>query len=178
MDLLNAIAEGGVDAKLLMDWVMSTPKERRPRIGSKLVYVSLYRPLTGGGSSVFSEPGIAVYDVDGGRRGLVLADEPLRPEVMEEHDLVPFGKAAAWALMTVTGLPIELAKVMASDGVVRAALIHEGTRGEARLTWFEENVGPTGHQEGEYPELIDTALKLGYRRLSPGIVDNIIATTM
>lgn len=174
MDVLTAIAEGGVDSKLLMDWVMREPKERRPKVSDKLIYVSLYRPLRGPALRVFDEPGISVHDVDGGRRGLVLTTEPLDPDVMDQWELVPYGKAAAWAIMSLTTLPIELAKE--DKGVTKAALIHEGTKHEPRLTWFEENVGPTGHQEGDYQTLIDLALRLGYRRLAPGVVDNIIAT--
>lgn len=176
MDVLTAIAEGGVDAKKLMDWVMSEPKERRPKVSDKLVYVCPYRPLRGPALRVFDEPGISVHDVDGGRRGLVLTTDPLDPSVMEEWELVPYGKAAAWAIMSLTTLPIELAREMTPDGVTRAALIHEGTKHEPRLTWFEENVGPTGHQEGTYDMLVEMALRAGYRRLAPGIIDNIMAT--
>lgn len=176
MDLLEAIAEGGIDAKKLMDWVMSEPKERRPKVGNHLVYVSPYRPLRGPALHEFDEPGVSVHDVDGGRRGLVLTTDPLDPEVIERWELVPYGKAAAWAIMSLVSLPIELARDVTPDGVARAALIHEGTKNEPRLTWFEENVGPTGHQEGTYDMLVEMALRSGYRRVSPGIVDNIMAT--
>lgn len=158
----------------VIDHIMALPKGSRPRVGSRLVYYSPYRPVRG---ALLREPGVEIVDVDGGMRGMVLSDQPLSPEAIEGDDLVPVGRAAAWAIASVAPMPVELAHVD-EQGVARAALVHEGTSGLPRLTWFEEGIGPTGHLEGRDPvELIHEALSAGYRRLAPGLVDAIMGTT-
>jgi hypothetical protein len=171
--------EDGLDIKRLMDMVMSTPKERRPRIGGKLVYASMYRPIDWyGAKTLVKEEGVETWEIDNGTRGLVTTTEPLSPEAIERWELTPVGKAAAWALLSVTKLPIELAEVSPRGGHVRGVLIHEGTKREPRMTFFEEEVGAKGHQEGTFEELTHEALSMGYRRLSPGLIDDIVATTV
>ncbi len=58
--------------------------------------------------------------VESGTKAIVLAPEPLDLDVIEEWELSPVGKAAAWALMAGSKLPIELAEVVSRGPHVRA----------------------------------------------------------
>ena len=174
--IISTIETSRISAKQIMDWAMALPKGKRPFIGSKLVYVSGYRPLRDKIAADLKNEGAEVVDIADGSKSLVLSNEPLSPATIATFELTPVGKAEAWALLSVTELPIELQHPQLSNNHVRAALIHKGTKEESRLTYFEEEIGPTGHAEGPYDELVRMALSLGYRRLSPGIVDNIMST--
>jgi hypothetical protein len=166
-----------ISTKVVMDMIMSLPSGTRPRIGNKLIYMSMYRPLVAPNKLTTKAEGIEIFEIDRNTRGLVLTTKPLDPGIIEEWELTPVGKAAAWALMSVTKIPIELAESKPHGPRTRAILIHKGTKNEPRLTFFEEEIGPTGHQEAdEYIELIHIALNMGYRRISRGIIDNIMAT--
>ena len=166
-----------VSAGTALDYVMKLPKGSRPRLGDNFIYLSMYRPLSAARNLLASKEGIVTMPVESGTKAIVLAPEPLDLDVIEEWELSPVGKAAAWALMAGSKLPIELAEVVSRGPHVRAVLIHKGTKGEPRMTYFEEEIGATGHTEGtSYEELVLEALGMGFRVVSPGIVDNIVGT--
>jgi hypothetical protein len=169
--------EQGTDIKKLMDMIMPMPKESRPRIGDRLIYVSMYRPIDWYATkSLTATSGVQTWQIDGGKRGLVTTTKPLSPEEIEKWELTPVGMAAAWALLSVAKLPIELGEVRQRGKHIQGVLIHKGTDQKPRMTFFEEEVGAKGHQEGRLEELVSEALSLGYRKHSPGLIDDLVLT--
>jgi hypothetical protein len=171
-DYIARAVEEWFSAAEVMKLVMAVPKENRASMRNKLVYVSPYRPVRG---PLLREEGVSAMDVAGGSRGLVFSSEPLAPETIEANDLLPVGPAAAWALLAAFPLPIELGWTKSSDRE-RAVLVHLGTDKKPRVTYFEEGIGPTGHQEGDLVENLTSVLSMGYRRVQLGVVDAIMST--
>lgn len=156
------------------EWVtawMDLPKEHRDALRRmQFTYGSPYRPLPYGFITEMPFE-VAVAEIRGGTRSLIVSSQALSTETMRRYELIPVSHRTIGQyildLAAEERHPVELT----SDGT-RAALLFMNPRRKWQMSYFDER-GPVGHDEGDPVELAADAYRSGYRTWAPGIVDSM-----
>jgi hypothetical protein len=153
------------------DWTKVGKALREHFPGASLVDANLYfsrlRPLFG-----LRIPGLVpLFD----RWGASL--EPLTPAEVVKFELVPVGRAMGW-FMFDCGIALkktlEYTKVAMPEDGFDARVVFLNPRGVWQSSWFEDGVGPTGHNENDDPvTLLTEVWRDGFRHWAPGAIDMI-----
>jgi len=148
------------------------------------IYYSPYRPVSYVWAKDHLPRSVLIFDVAGGTKSLIATRDRLPLGASYKLELYPLNRQAEAGLVydyyRALGklAAVELAREPGS-GPGRAALVgRDPSRpGRFRATWFEEDLGPTGHLEGtSMLELIAETLGEGYRLIQPGVVDALMST--
>lgn len=162
-------------------------KERR------YVYLSPKRPLTVLKASDFKVDEIGYFTPEGKGYSWLFTNEPLALEEIYRFELAPHFTHGTRGLMAIqmaamAGTALELAMRPEMDRPARVAVLFRNPRRIWQMSYFEEGVGPVGHDEATLersedditksaPEdLAEGALRQGYRIFSPGLLDNLTET--
>lgn len=147
------------------------------------VYISALRPLALVSSEDLGGSGLEFVDADGGTKTLVFSRSPLSLERLDDYELIPFTTMTVGRYIidhaATEGVPVELTQQpRPGSQTVKAALLFRNPRGLWQLSYFEEGVGPVGHEETnkDPSSLVGGAWLLGYRDFTPGVVDAIMDT--
>jgi hypothetical protein len=154
------------------------PKSKRMQY--RYTYVSVNRPISYLWATALDPSETVLATAKNNRQSLIFTRKPLSLETIYQLELQPVLKTRAQVALELARQKkwsLEFAKI-SKDGRAMTAVITKATSGKPwRTTYFEEDVGPTGHEEGDDPEmLISSVLFLGYTRFASGLTDEIAKT--
>jgi len=154
------------------------PKGKRAQYRYK--YISINRPISYVWAKALDPNETVVATAKNDRQSLIFSKKPLSLETIYQLELQPVWETRGQVALELARKKkwlLEFAK-MAKDGRAMTAVITQSTSGKPwRVTYFEQDVGATGHEEGDDPEtLIGSALSLGYTRFAGGLTDEIAKT--
>lgn len=137
-------------------------------------YVSIYRPLTWSGWDKDLEEPVYVHHTPS--RSFVGTRKPIPLSEVRRLELVPYDQRTKAQVVidfaTEQGVPVEIT----SEDDRSTALLFKNPRGKWQLSFFELEIGPVGHLEGENPvELVADAIGR-HCRWTPGRVEAIVAS--
>jgi len=145
-------------------------------------YLSYNRPLSFTWARDIDPRACHMADLPGGSKSVLFCKAPLANELLYRLELQPLHQARAAALieyMTAKGWKsIELGERPKPDQPIKGVLVGRDAHdpGQYRATYFQEEIGPTGHiAEKSLLGAIDEVIP-DYNVISPGLIDNIVST--
>lgn len=177
-DMLEADAQQKLDVRL---W----KNELAP-----FVYLSAYRPfsLVGAHPENYGIARLFTLPVKG-RYAWLFTSSLLPIDLVERWELTPHflnDTRGGYILQVFDAMkmPVELS-LLDVNYTTHAALLFKNPRGIWQMSYFVEGLGPTGHTEAHEGQgifnmsparLCEEAYSLGYKTISPGVVDSIAET--
>jgi hypothetical protein len=146
----------------------------------KWVYLSLNRPISKLWATDLRD--CLFVDNQTGSMSYVGSPNPLSPETLYRYELYPLLNArgaSLFSLLEARDFPFSMARQNADGSAsVAVASADPRTPGSWRVTFFDENVGPTGHFEvADAEEAIKEMINRKYLQVaSPKLLDEIAST--